>query len=335
MQIKRYTLSVLLLIILVGAFVYTNVTQASMTLDFFGIPLPSFSTAVWVIIPLVILYIASVAHMSFYALLGTINLRRYEKDYDKMIDAMVEAYLGKLERVHTFKTDRYKLLGSFVDHTTFFSNKSIITDNQKINDVVQLIESVKRGEVVELKSYKLKADNALVVQNDRNKYKCNDLSAEDILSHKDQYNEGLCQEVYSDFVETSPLYAIEQYKKYMTKETLFKVLARINADEYTLEVSNEALISIFVDLGLSKQEYISVSQALAAMIPEQRIKLFEMISDNNDEIMDAYLYTLFDLEMLSLASEILSISQSDEYMNFKAYQALKDCNKNFNINLFV
>ena len=335
MQIKRYTLAVLLLIVLVGAFVYTNVTQASMTLDFFGIPLPAFSTAIWVIIPLVILYIASVVHMSFYTLLSTINLRKYEKDYDKMVDAMVEAYLGKIERNHTFKTDRYKLLGSFVDHTTFFSNEAILTDNAKINEVVELIDCVKRGEVVELKVYKLKADNALVIQNDRNKYKRDELSAEDILSHNDQYNEGLCKEVYSDFVETSPLYAIEQYKAFMTKETLFKVLARINADEYTLEVSNEALISIFADVGLDKDEYIKVSQALGAMIPEQRIKLFEILSDDNEEIMDAYLYTLFDLEMLSLASEILSISQSDEYMNFKAYQALKECNKNFNINLFV
>ena len=335
MQIKRYTLAVLVLIILVGAFVYTNVTQASMTLDFFGIPLPALSTAIWVVVPLVILYIASVAHMSFYALMGTISLRKYEKDYDKMIDAMVEAYLGKIERSHSFRTDRYKLLGSFVDHTTFFSNEPILTDNEKINEVVSLIDTIKRGEVAELKAYSLKPDNALVVQNDRNKYKKEELSAEDILSHNDKYNKALCEEVYSDFVETSPLYAIEQYKQFMTKETLFKVLSRVNADEYTLEISNEALISIFSELDLDKDEYIQISRALGAMIPEQRIKLFEMISEKNDEIMDAYLYTLFDLEMISLASEILRISLSHEYMNFKAYLALKECNKNFNINLFV
>jgi len=335
MQIKRYTLAVLVLIILVGAFVYTNVTQASMTLDFFGIPLPALSTAIWVVVPLVILYIASVTHMSFYALLGTINLRKYEKDYEKMIDAMVESYLGKIERKNTFKTDRYKLLGSFVNHTTYFSNEMIITDNAKINEVVTLIDKIKKGEVVELKAYSLKPDNALVIQNERNKYKKGDLSAEDILSHSDKYNRELCQEVYSDFVETSPLYAIEQYKEFMVKSTLFKILARVNADEYTLEVSNEALISIFVALELNKNEYIQVSRALGAMIPEQRIKLFEILSEENDDIMDAYLYTLYDLEMLSLAAEILAISQSDEYMNFKAYQALKECNKNFNINLFV
>jgi len=39
--------------------------------------------------------------------------------------------------------------------------------------------------------------------------------------------------------------------------------------------------------------------------------------------------------LLAPADEILENSQDDEYVNFKAYRALKACNKNFNINLFV
>lgn len=71
------------------------------------------------------------------------------------------------------------------------------------------------------------------------------------------------------------------------------------------------------------------------MIPEQRIKLFEMLSDENEEIIDAYLFTLFDLEMLSPANAILDNSQPTEYQNFKAYRALKESGHNFSIYLFV
>ena len=71
------------------------------------------------------------------------------------------------------------------------------------------------------------------------------------------------------------------------------------------------------------------------MLPEERMKLFESLSDTNEEAMDAYLFTLFDLEMLAPADEILEISQPEEYLNFKAYRALKDCNKHYNINLFI
>jgi hypothetical protein len=60
-----------------------------------------------------------------------------------------------------------------------------------------------------------------------------------------------------------------------------------------------------------------------------------MLSDENDEAMEAYLYTLFDLEMIAPADAILEISQPDEFLNFKAYRALKENNKHFNINLFI
>ena len=70
-------------------------------------------------------------------------------------------------------------------------------------------------------------------------------------------------------------------------------------------------------------------------MPEQRIKLFETLSNEKEEATDAYLFTLFDLEMLAPADEILESSQATEFVHFKAYRALKECNKNFNINLFI
>jgi hypothetical protein len=338
MYLKRYTLAAFVLMALVWLFVSNNVAGGTTTIsiDLFGVPLPSFSVAFWVVVPLFVLYLGSIAHFSFYSLLGSFKLRKYEKDYEKIIDAMVDAYLGKEDRDNSFKTERYQLLGEFIDNTTFHQNKMLVTDNPKLNKVIDLVESIKNGEVVELKGYSLDPQNALVNQNNRNKYKSNQISAEDILSRASDYSESLCQEVYSNFVETAPLYAIEQYKQFITKETLYKILARINASENTLEISNEVLIAMFKDLDLTKKDYINIATTISLnMIPEQRMKLLELVSLEDEEAMEAYLYTLFDLEMNSLAEEILHISQKDEFLNFKAYLALKKCNKNFNIKLFI
>ena len=95
MYIKRYTIAAFIWIALVGWYVYAYVTQTSMSIDFFGIPLPSLSVALWVIVPLVILYLASVAHMTFYSVIGNFKLRKYEKDYEKIIDEIADTYLGK------------------------------------------------------------------------------------------------------------------------------------------------------------------------------------------------------------------------------------------------
>jgi len=323
---------------LVGWYVFAYVTQESITVELFGIVLPSLSVAIWVLVPLVVLYIASVFHMSFYSMLGGFKLRRYEKDYDKIIDAIVDAYLNKAERNHTFKTPRYKLLGGLLDNTTLFLKGEVspTTDNDKINDVIKTVDIIKNGEVADLKLYNLKIENPLMVQNERNRYKKGDLSSEDILSHSSKYAKELCKEVYADFVKSKSVNSIEKYKEFLTKESLLEILSRINADENNIEISNEILISLFNDLDLVMKDYINISMALShGMIPEQRMKLFEILSSEKEEAMDAYLYTLYDLEMLAPANDILDISQSDEYQNFKAYRALKECNKHFSIELFI
>jgi hypothetical protein len=174
------------------------------------------------------------------------------------------------------------------------------------------------------------------MQNARNQYKNGDLSADDILSHMSKYDESLGKEVYVDFVKDESLHDIEKHKSLLTKEALFIILARVNADEKTIEISNESLISLFSDLDLTDDDYMKISQALShGMIPELRMNLFDTLSTDDDTIMKAYLFTLFDLEMIEPAREILDNSQHDEYPYFKAYLSLRECGKHFDINLFV
>ena len=338
MHLRRYTVASFLLIAFVGWYVSTFVSSETVSINLFGIEIAPLSVSIWVMIPLVLLYIGSIIHMSFYSVVGSLNLRKYEKDYENIINSLSDAYIGKENRFHVFKTPRYKLLGYLVDNTTLFPsniNHSSI-DNEKISHTIKIINDIKNGEVVDLKKFSLSIDNPLVIQNERNRYKSEEQSAEEFLSHSGKYNTELLKEIYVDFVKTSPLYAIESYKQFMSKESLFNILHRVNADENTLDVSNEALIGLFEELHLIGNDYIKMSEALAfSMIPEQRIKLFETLSNINEKAMEAYLYTLYDLEMMAPADAILELSQADEYLNFKAYRALKECNKNFNINLFV
>ena len=338
MYIKRYTIASFILIAFIGWYIFAYITQDSISIDLFGVMLPSLSTALWIVILLVLFYIASVAHMSFYSLLGSFKLRKYEKDYNKLIDTIIEAYLGKEDRSHSFKTPRYKLVGSLIDNSILFPTQKLLSDteNEKLNSVIKLIQDVKDGGVVDLKKYSLASSNALVIQNERNRYKNGVVKAEDILNNCDKYDASLCEEVFLDIAKKSPLKMIDKYKSFLTKDTLFEILNRVNKKENGLEVSNDILIDLINSLDLDKKDYIEISSALALdMVPDQRIKLFETLSEKKEEAMDAYLFTLFDLEMLSPADDILDNTQPDEYLNFKAYRALKECNKNYNIQLFI
>jgi Ca2+-binding EF-hand superfamily protein len=328
----------LIFITLVGWYVYAYVTQESVGLDLFGVPLPSLSIALWVVVPLVILYALTVLHIFFYSFVGNLKARKYEKDYAKIMDSIIDSYLGKDDKTYTYKTPRYKLLGTIVHNSLLFptANLSSNTENEKLNKVLKLIDELNNGEVVELKQYALKPSNKLVMMNNRNKYNKSILNAEKILSKSDVYDRELCEDAYVDFVKVSPLYAIEKYKQFLNKKSLFEILYRVNAVENRLEISNETLSAMFKTLDLNAKDYIEISKALSTgFSPEQRIKLFETLSDEDDKVMEAYLFTLFDLEMLAPTVEILQNSQPDEFINFKAYSALKQCNKNFDISLFI
>ena len=342
MYIKRYMIASLVLMGLVGGYVYAYITKDAMGFEFFKIHLPELPIAIWVVVPMALLFLATIFHMVVYSLVNTLKLRRYNIDYARLLESIIQAYLGKKERNNIFKTKRYELLGSILDNSMIIPIKNIridATDDKakKLKGVIEAIETIKRGEVADLRPYELRYNNELVIQNDRNRYKKGELGEEDILSYSSRYDDTFCKEVYVEYVKKAPLASIERYKAYLTRDALEIILMRVNAESFKLDISNEDILALFDNFDFVAKDYMDIALLLSgsAMIPEQRMKLFETLSDKNDSAMDAYLFTLFDLEMISVAENILQNSQKDEYQNFKAYLALKECNKNYNINMFV
>ena len=341
MYIKRYTVASFILMVVIGWYAYAYVpgAQGSVSVPLFGVNLPPVNIALLVVIPMLLLYIASVAHMAFYSMIGGFKLKKYDKDYNKLIDALCDALLSKEEREHEFKTDRYRLLGRVVDNSMIFpqTEKLLDIENEKLKNIIELIHKVKQGETVNLKKLGLSPTNPLVVQNNLNRYKSEELSAEEILINAKNYDESFLKEVFKDFVEEANGEKIMQYyKDFITKEALETIIERTASDENGIDLSVEDLVELIVSVDPSKEEYIHYSKMLGkGVMPEVRLKLFEILSEKDDEATPAYLYTAFDLEMMDLADEILDSSQPDEYKNFRAYKALKECNKNYNIDLFI
>ena len=86
---------------------------------------------------------------------------------------------------------------------------------------------------------------------------------------------------------------------------------------------------------MTSADFIELSIVLAKnMIPEQRIRLFETMSEQCDDVMEAYFYTLYDLQMIDTANELLNNTSHDEYQIFKAYRDLKRANKHYDIAIF-
>jgi hypothetical protein len=170
-----------------------------------------------------------------------------------------------------------------------------------------------------------------------NRYKAGELSAEEILLNAKNYTKPFLTQVFNDFVEQASAEKIMQhYEKFITKDSLFKIVSRINKSKNALEIAVEDLEKLISSVELDKKEYLDIAKAIAkGMMPEDRLKLFESLSEKDENAMEAYLFTAFDLEMMELADEILESSSPEEYKNFRAYRELKEHNKNYSIELFV
>jgi len=337
MYLKRYTLGTLALMLFVGWYIsqYLGFSQSE-SISFFGINLPALPVAVLVLLPVFVLYLASVFHMTYYSIKSFFKLRNYKNDYKMLVDMIMDELLNK-DHHYKFKTEPYQLLSKVLENTSMSIDDNIeLTNNDKVNTIMKMLSEVKSGKVVELKKYHLDSNNPLVQQNQRNRMMNLDLNAEDILAKSEDYSEDILQKAYADYVAIAPMFAIEKYQEYISKDALFIILARVNSQENTLEVSNESLLALMAHLDLNKADYLSISKELSIhMVPEQRMKLFEVLAEQDEEAQEAYLYTLFDLEMVDTAKEFLETQGADDMMKFRAYLALKESGHNFNINLFI
>lgn len=337
MYLKRYTLGTLALMLFVGWYIsqFLGYSQSE-SISFFGVNLPALPIAVLVLLPVFVLYVASVLHMVYYSIRSFFKLRSYQKDYTMLVDMIMDELLNK-EHHYKFKTEPYKLLATVLENTSMTVDDDIeLTENEKVNTILTMLSDVKAGKTVDLKKFHLSTENPIVIKNQKNRMLSMDLSAEDILSKSDKYTKDILEKAYVNYAATAPMYAIEKYKEHMTKDALFIILARVNSEENTLEVSNDSLIDLMNRLDLSKNDYLSISKELSIhMVPEQRMRLFETLVDQDEEAQEAYLYTLFDLEMIDTAKEFLESIGAEDAMRFRAYLALKECGHTFSINLFT
>ena len=338
MYIKRYSIAALLLIFAIGWFVFGFVSKESMHISVLGVVLPSLPVAVWVGVAMLLLFAATLLHMMFYSVVGSVRLRKYEKDYAHLLDAVADAFLQKEERRHQFKTERYTVMGEIADHTQMIPDEALTgIDHPKLASVVQAIQKLENGESADLKKFNLPQENPLVIQNNVNLLTEGKLEAETVLSKPERYAAALQAMAFNQLCIASPLHLLEKYRAFMTFTGLCSIVSRINAEENTLAVPNHTLVDFFSRVeGMTSLDYLYLALEMAEhMLPEQRIAVFELLSDADEKALDGYLFTLFDLEMIDKARELLNATAENEYDLFKAYTDLKGCNKHYDIKRFA
>ena len=332
MHLKRYSFFAFLLIAVVGALVYTQV-DSRYTIEVFGVPV-DLPIAVWIILPMILLYLASYFHMAYYSFRRYLKDRNFKKDYEVLVDSIFRA-IFKEPKKRYYKTQEFKNIGSVIDRSNIILNEfKFDCKEDKLRIAIEYIKDIQRGDFVEIKDIKLSSNNPINLKNLENRMAKEPTYSGVILNKCDEFNSEICKKALKIYITYAPIEKIKEHTKLFDEDILFELIEnRSKREDLNLNVND---IVDILQKSKIKIDYIALAKEVKKIfMPDSRLKLFELLKEKDEKAEDGYIFTLLDLEMLEKAKDVLENIQEDEFLSFKAFLELKECGRDYPLELFV
>ncbi len=334
MRLKRYIFFSMLLMIIVGAVVYLQI-ESNYTFEILGIPV-TLPVAVWIVLPMFLMFLASFFHMAYYSFINFMKLKRYKKDYERLVGAFAQSLMRE-PKPNQYRTQEARNLGSVVDHSHIVPQDfKIETKSDKLKKALEYVKDIQNGIYVEIEEFKLSPKNLLLVKNIENRLKEEPTYSGVVLKNCDEYPRELCEEALAVYMGFSDISKIKEYAKLFSFETLLKLIETARKQDVKLHYQDILYILQESPMKLGEKEYITLAKRVKTILaPDDRLRLFEILKEKDEKSEGGYVYTLLDLEMIEKAHDFLETTNDDELLEFKAYLELKECGKNYPLEMFV
>ena len=331
MNARRYVLYTLIYLVLVWILVFTKI-DAHYILDLHWYQL-DLHVATWFVAPIAIFALLSLIHISYYGLKNFFDARAVKSDLNQYLDLAKETYLG-LESNKDFKTDLYSLPGEI---TRSLSPWKIEIEpkfkNEEIANAYELSKKVINGEACEIKRYRLSKLNPLFVQNEKNKIDANYTHAISIINDQSNENQNLKAYARNAIIQNAKFDEISKINFNLTNEEFFVLLDRYVNKK--LELESQDLYNLINKNEFSQEEYIKIALKLKKFVnPDQLISIFEQLKSEHFEAKEAYLYILYDLQMIDKLNQIMVSDEDNDFERIKILLFLREHGKRANASLF-
>ena len=334
MRLGLYLIASIILMAIVGIFVYT-INPSNYSISQFGLSF-TMPIAVWIIVPMLALMFASGVHMMFYGTKNFFKFKKWEKDTASLDDALYWSLLNE-PKAHKFNLPILKQTASLLDVSCVKVDGAVDDISDKLRGALTLVTEIQRGEYVDLKVRKLdkvlSRDNPLVIQNLLNRLSKEESFAEEVLQSKESHSEELFNEALKNFSLKTTFPKAEKYVNIYTKESFFTLLTR-STNENDLGLTKDTLDTFIVALEskLVCGDYLKIATLMMGELsPDENLKLWREYENKYADAQIAYLYLLFDYEMIEKAGEYLDEHDEKDFKRFRALFDLKKEHKKYKI----
>jgi hypothetical protein len=333
MKLRRYTLLSFLFIAIIGGYVEVAIDAGFYTLDILGF-VYKLPVSVWVVVPLILLYFASLFHMIFHNLKNYLYNKTITTDYNNMIDFLKAKALDQTPS-QTFKTQEFKNLSTILKESSISLLDIHTTGVTTIDSLVTDLNKVRNNEVINLKPYSLAHDNPVYLKNAENRIEQESNYALDVLKKSTNYDVQTLQKAYMTLIKNHDEANIKKYMNivHLDLEIIQMLIAELKE---TIDLTTEDLENIFANSKLTAIEYMKIARVLKLKInPDEVLELTNRLFNDNEDMIEAVIFVYLDFEMVDKAQDILDAYDEDEFTQFRTYLLIKEHGINLSISKYL
>ena len=323
MKLSLYSIAAITFIVLIGAFVYT-LDLGSYRLDILNITLP---ITLWILLPLVLLFFLSIAYMLFYGMTTYFQIKKWKKDASTLEDGLYWSLVNEP------KNQKYTM-GEIGSSAVLLNKASLsVSDNieglsPRLAKVVNTIQKIKSGEYVDLKEEKMvkvfKTGNPILVKNRLNHLESDEKFVETVMRSSSDYSKAVQQEALNVFSHKENFEKARKYTKIFDVKNFLVMLNRVNQED-DLGLNKDILATFVEDLKLSCEDYVKTAEVTKKYFkPDENLALFKKFQKEDDKAQNAYLYLLFEYELMDQIGAFLEEQEENEFIKFRAFYQLKN-----------
>ena len=330
MKTRKFLVYCIIYIAVIAGLTY-SLNSSDFTFELLGqaITLP---VAVWVALPVALLALLAILHIAYHGYAFYRYKKWIKKDSQLYKDLAKETLLG-FDSNKEFKTDAYKIASQVTRSISPWNEfKEMGVDDAELNNIMQTIKSIKNNEIVDLKKFRLAKDSKINILNELNKIEQLPTYYLDVLKNQEQ-NESLKKAAFNKLIKTASFSEIKKIDPELASEDIMTIITRFVNDE--IDLSSDEIFGLLNNAKVTKAQYDKAAIMLKNKLkPDAFIGIFEKLKSIHADADEAYVYALFELQMLDKVREAIEGSDPDEFKEIKVLLFLRDNGKMVPSSLF-
>ncbi len=327
MKIKLFVSLSVLYIVLLGAFAF-HINNADFTLSLGGRDFTA-PVMVWVVAPVVLMFLFALIHISFYGLLRYLKYKNFFDDGAKFEKFVCTLLLEKPLQAE-FKTKEFKDAANL---TQSVKTHKKLANFDRLNETIDLLSTLKEGKSVNLRKFKLDENNPLFLQNEKNRIASELNYAISRIKGKKEIDDELDTLALDTLLEKGDLTQIKNLKIPLNIAQRMSLLMRFEKD--LLDMSATDFEWVLKGENFDEKDYLkAVKIGLKKLNPDALINIFKRLKNTHIEALRAYLFILADLSMFDELR--LEIANDKKHFNdFKLVLLAREKNISIDLNHLI